>query len=196
MFSNAQCLSFSRSTGPFDWTYEQWVPFVQPSIQRGPLCIAKYKPPPPLVTDMQTKTILTIIGAIQIFMGTFLWIQAVIVRDAGIMSAAFDLKAPGQTITPEVYLVVASTVDTVGAFNIGIGAMLLSLRNLEVEPAKMVLRGAMILGLIALTISAAFNEIFMEGGPPLPVWILLTIFVSLSAYGYMKGTGNPTNESS
>ena len=146
--------------------------------------------------DMQTKTILTIIGAIQIFMGTFLWIQAVIVRDAGIMSAAFDLKAPGQTITPEVYLVVASTVDTVGAFNIGIGVMLLSLRNLEVEPAKMVLRGAMILGLIALTISAAFNEIFMEGGPPLPVWILLTIFVSLSAYGYMKGTGNPTNESS
>jgi len=145
---------------------------------------------------MQTKTVLTIIGAIQIFMGTFLWIQAVIVRDAGIMSAAFDLKAPGQTITPEVYLVVASTVDTVGAFNIGIGAMLLSLRNLEVEPAKMVLRGAMILGLIVLTISAAFNEIFMEGGPPLPVWILLTIFVSLSAYGYMKGTGNPTNESS
>tara|TARA_B100000900_G_scaffold140847_1_gene119322 strand:+ start:118 stop:555 length:438 start_codon:yes stop_codon:yes gene_type:complete len=145
---------------------------------------------------MQTKTILTIIGAIQIFMGTFLWIQAVIVRDAGIMSAAFDLKAPGQTITPEVYLVVASTVDTVGAFSIGIGAMLLSLRNLEVEPAKMVLRGAMILGLIALTISAAFNEIFMEGGPPLPVWILMTIFASLSAYGYMKGTGNPTNESS
>ena len=161
-----------------------------------PLHRKLYLPPPCMTFDMQTKTILTIIGAIQIFMGTFLWIQAVIVRDAGIMSAAFDLKAPGQTITPEVYLVVASTVDTVGAFNIGIGVMLLSLRNLEVEPAKMVLRGAMILGLIALTISAAFNEIFMEGGPPLPVWILLTIFVSLSAYGYMKGTGNPTNESS
>ncbi len=66
-------------------------------------------------------------------MGTFWWIQAVIVRDPGIMSAAFELKAPGQTITPEVYLVVASTVDTVDAFNIGIGTMLLSLRNLELH---------------------------------------------------------------
>ncbi len=98
-------------------------------------------------------------------------------------------KAPGQELTDGIYLVLASTVDTVGAFNIGIGLMLVSIRNLvDLESARKVLRGHTFLCACGLLFSALFNTIFLEGGPPLPVFILLIIAVNLAAYGSRKGT--------
>ena len=50
--------------------------------------------------------------------------------EGGDSSRATWKKAPGQELTDGIYLVLASTVDTVGAFNIGVGLMLVSIRNL------------------------------------------------------------------
>ena len=86
-------------------------------------------------------------------------------------------------------MVLASTVDTVGAFNIGIGLMLVSIRNLvDLESARKVLRGHTLLCACGLLLSALFNTVFLEGGPPLPIFILLILAVNLAAYGSKKGT--------
>jgi hypothetical protein len=104
---------------------------------------------------MKTKLIFTINGCIHLLIGTFLWVQAVIV----------------------------------GAFNIGIRLMLVSIRNLvDLESARKVLRGHTLLCACGLLLSALFNTIFLEGGPPLPVFILLILAVNLAAYGSKKGT--------
>ena len=105
----------------------------------------------------------------------FLWVQAVIIEKAGILADQLGKKAPGQELTDGINLVLASTVDTVGAFNIGIGLMPVSIRNLvDLESARKVLRGHTFLCACALLLSALFNTIFLEGGPPLPVFILLS----------------------
>ena len=86
-------------------------------------------------------------------------------------------------------MVLASTVDTVGAFNIGIGLMLLSVRNIvDLNSVRKVFRGQTLLVLSALVLSALYNQFFLGGGPPLPVFILLIISISLAAYGSRKGT--------
>lgn len=98
-------------------------------------------------------------------------------------------KAPGQELTDGIYLVLASTVDTVGAFNIGIGLMLVSISNLvDLESVRKVLRGHTFLCACGLLLSALFNTFFLKGGPPLPVFILLIIAVNLAAYGSRKRT--------
>ena len=118
-----------------------------------------------------------------------MWVQAVIVGKTGILAEQLAKKAPGQELTDGIYLVLASTVDTVGAFNIGIGLMLVSLRNLvDLQSARKVLRGHTLLCACGLLLSALFNTIFLEGGPPIPVFILLILAVNLAAYGSKKGT--------
>ena len=63
-------------------------------------------------------------------------------------------------------MVLTSTVDTVGAFNIGIGLMLLSVRNIvDLNAARKVLRGQTLLVLSALVLSALYNQLFLGGGP-------------------------------
>ena len=138
---------------------------------------------------MKTKLIFTINGCIHLLIGTFLWVQAVIVGKAGIIAEQLEKKAPGQELTNGIYLVLASTVDTVGAFNIGIGLMLVSISNLvDLESVRKVLRGHTFLCACGLLLSALFNTIYLEGGPPLLVFILLIIAVNLAAYGFRKGT--------
>ena len=86
-------------------------------------------------------------------------------------------------------MVLASTVVTVGAFNIGIELMLVYIRNLiDLESARKVLRGHSFLCAFGLLLSALFNTIFLEGSPPIPVFILLIIAVNLAACGSRKGT--------
>tara|TARA_B110000046_G_scaffold166728_1_gene183888 strand:+ start:185 stop:604 length:420 start_codon:yes stop_codon:yes gene_type:complete len=138
---------------------------------------------------MKTKLIFTINGFIHLFIGGFLWVQAVIVGKAGILANQLEKKAPGQELTDGIYLVLASTVDTVGAFNIGIGLMLLSVRNIiDLNSVRKVLRGQMLLVSSALILSALYNQLFLGGGPPIPVFVLLIISVNLAAYGSRKGT--------
>ncbi|MBN32252.1 MAG: hypothetical protein CL845_09755 [Crocinitomicaceae bacterium] len=138
---------------------------------------------------MKTKLIFTINGCIHLLMGTFLWVQAVIVGKTGILAEQFAKKAPGVELTDGIYSVLASTVDTVGAFNIGIGLMLLSLRNLvDLQSARKVLRGHTLLCSCGLLLSALFNTIFFGGGIPIPVLVLLIVAVNLAAYGSKKGT--------
>ncbi len=86
-------------------------------------------------------------------------------------------------------MVLTSTVDTVGSFKIGIGLMLVSISNLiDLESVRKVLRGHTFLCACGLLLSALFNMIFLGGGTPLPVFILLIIAVNLAAYGSRKGT--------
>ena len=119
----------------------------------------------------------------------FLWVQAVIIGKAGILADQLGKKAPGQELTDGINLVLASTVDTVGAFNIGIGLMLVSIGNLvDLESVGKVLRGHTLLCGRGLLISALFCRIFLEGGPPLPVFIFLIIAVNLAAYDSRKAT--------
>ena len=79
---------------------------------------------------MKTKLIFTINGIIHIIMGSFLWIGANIIGKP-FTNNSFQLKAPGENLTDGIHMVIASTVDTVGAFNIGIGLMLLIIRNIN-----------------------------------------------------------------
>ena len=90
---------------------------------------------------MKTKLIFTINGIIHIIMGSFLWIGANIIGKP-FTNNSFQLKAPGENLTDGIHMVIASTVDTVGAFNIGIGLMLLIIRNInDLESAKKLLMG-------------------------------------------------------
>jgi hypothetical protein len=138
---------------------------------------------------MKTKVILTINGIIHMFIGVFLWVQAVVIGKAGILAEQLEKKAPGQELTDGIYLVVASTVDTVAAFNIGIGAMLLVVRSItDLDSARRVLAGQCVLVSCALIFAAFYNQIFMEGGPPIPVFVLLITSFLLALYGSRKGT--------
>ena len=86
-------------------------------------------------------------------------------------------------------MVIASTVDTVGAFNIGIGLMLLIIRNInDLESAKKLLMGHFSLIISVLILSQSYNHFFLGGGAPLPVLILLIISLNLSLYGLKRGT--------
>ncbi len=114
---------------------------------------------------MKTKLIFKINGCIHLLIGNFLWVQALIVGKAGILAEQLE-KSPGQELTDGIYLVLASTVDAVGAFNIGIGLMLVSIRNLvDLESVRKVLRGHTFLCACGLLLSALFNTIFLKGGP-------------------------------
>ena len=98
-------------------------------------------------------------------------------------------KALGEELTDGIYLVLASKVDTVGAFNIGIGIMLLIIRNIsDLESAKRVLMAHSALVLCALILSALYNQLFLGGGPPIPVLVLLISSLTLALYGLKKGT--------
>jgi len=66
----------------------------------------------------ENKISFTIYGCIYLLIGAFLWVQAVIAGKTGILAEQLAKKAPGQELTDGIYLVLASTVDTVGAFNI------------------------------------------------------------------------------
>jgi len=48
---------------------------------------------------MKTKLIFTINGCIHLLIGTFLWVQALIVGKAGILAEQLEKKAPGQELT-------------------------------------------------------------------------------------------------
>ena len=137
---------------------------------------------------MKTKVILTINGIIHMFIGGFLWVAAIVIGKPFI-DPIFQSKAPGEVLTDGIYLVIASTVDTVAAFNIGIGAMLLVVRSIaDLDSARRVLAGQCVLVGCALLFSAFYNQIFMQGGPPIPVFVLLIISFSLALYGSRKGT--------
>ena len=137
---------------------------------------------------MKTKLIFTINGIIHIVMGSFLWIGANIIGKP-FTNNSFQLKAPGENLTDGIHMVIASTVDTVGAFNIGIGLMLLIIRNINnLESAKKLLMGHFSLIISVLILSQSYNHFFLGVGAPLPVLILLIISLNLSLYGLKRGT--------
>ena len=80
------------------------------------------------------------------------------------------------------------TADVVGSFNIGIGAMLLIIRIInDLESAKRVLLGQSVLVGFGLLI-ALYNHLYMGGGPPIPILVLLFISAILALYSSRKGT--------
>ena len=82
----------------------------------------------------------------------------------------------------------AGTADVVGSFNIGIGAMHLIIRIIsDLESAKRVLLGQCVLTGFGLLI-ALYNHLYMGGGPPIPILVLLFISAILALYGSRKGT--------
>ena len=131
---------------------------------------------------MKTKLIFTINGIIHIFIGGSL-VAGVLSDPRGMLEPYFKGELNDQTIQ-----LFAGTADVVGSFNIGIGAMLLVIRIIsDLESARRVLMGHSVLVGFGLVI-ALYNHLYMGGGPPIPILVLLFISAILALYGSRKGT--------
>ena len=131
---------------------------------------------------MKTKLIFTIIGIIHVFIGGSL-LAGVLFDPRGMLEPYFTGELTDETIQ-----LFAGTADVVGSFNIGIGAMLLIIRIIsDLESAKRVLLGQSVLVGFGLLI-ALYNHLYMGGGPPIPILVLLFISAFFALYGSRAGT--------
>ena len=128
---------------------------------------------------MKIKTILKIVGSLQILLGVIL-----------IPMLIFSVDTIAPFVSAETKLFVRGFADVAAASNIGIGFLLIvasSIRNHE--SARKILLGE--LGLMScLLIGAVFNTlnvgIIVDSGQPSPFWALLIVNPILCIYGLLK----------
>ena len=128
---------------------------------------------------MKIKTILKIVGSLQIVLGLIL-----------IPLLIFSVDTIAQSVSSETILFLRGFADVVAASNIGIGFLLIVASFIrEHESARKVLLGE--LGLMScLLIVAVFNTLnsgfIVDAGQPSPFWILLIANPVLCTYGLLK----------
>ena len=132
---------------------------------------------------MKSKYIYPIISSINILCGTGLLI--------GVFTSPKELLSPyfkGE-ITEELVFFAQGIVDVTAIHQIGVGIFIFILWKLKLgnDSNKKVFLAYSVFGGTILLV-ALFNHLFMGGGPPIPILILIISATLLSLYGSEKAT--------
>ena len=128
---------------------------------------------------MKLKNILKTTGTLHILLG--LLIIALLI---------FSIETIAGNASSETLLIVRGTADVVAASNLGIGFLLIICSAIKDKASlRKVLTGELAL-MASLLFVAVFNTFnagtIVDGGPPPPFWIVLTINPLLCIYGLIK----------
>lgn len=132
---------------------------------------------------MKTKLTLTIIGGLLVLQGILFFAGA-----EQITTQAFaenELSADALAVGSALHRALASVA-------LGVGLMILLLRNIEGVSAVNLCKG--IIAMSALVLSAAFYEMSISNAkPPIPALVLFGLFIALSALSINKQNAHSTN---
>lgn len=132
---------------------------------------------------MKTKLTLTIIGGLLVLQGILFFAGA-----EQITTQAFaenELSADALAVGSALHRALASVA-------LGVGLMILLLRNIEGVSAINLCKG--IIAMSALVLSAAFYEMSISNAkPPIPALVLFGLFIALSALSINKQNAHSTN---
>ena len=128
---------------------------------------------------MKLKNILKTTGALHILLGLLI-----------ISLLIFSIKTITGKVSSETLLLVRGTADVVAASNFGIGFLLLICSSIKDKISlKKVLLGelALMACFLAVALFNTFNAgTIVDGGPPLPFWVVLIVNPLLCIYGLVK----------
>tara|TARA_B100000242_G_scaffold277139_1_gene233557 strand:- start:225 stop:620 length:396 start_codon:yes stop_codon:yes gene_type:complete len=128
---------------------------------------------------MKLKNILKTTGSLHIILGLLI-----------IFMLIFSVETIAGDVSNETLLLVRGTADVVAACNLGIGFLLIVCSSIKDKfSLRKVLSGELIL-MFCLLIVALFNTFhagtIVDGGPPLPFWIVLIVNPLLCTYGLIN----------
>ncbi len=128
---------------------------------------------------MKLKNILKTTGALHILLGLLI-----------ISLLIFSIETITGKVSSETLLLVRGTADVVAASNFGIGFLLLICSSIKDKISlKKVLLGelALMACFLAVALFNTFNAgTIVDGGPPLPFWVVLIVNPLLCIYGLVR----------
>lgn len=132
---------------------------------------------------MKTKLTLTIIGGLLVLQGILFF--------AGAEQITTQAFAENE-LSADALAVGSALHRALGSVALGVGLIILLLRNIEGVSAVNLCKG--IIAMSALVLSAAFYEMSISNAkPPIPALVLFGLFIALSALSINKQNAQSTN---
>jgi len=132
---------------------------------------------------MKTKLTLTIIGGLLVLQGILFF--------AGAEQITTQAFAENE-LSADALAVGSALHRALGSVALGVGLMILLLRNIEGVSAINLCKG--IIAMSALVLSASFYEMSNSNAkPPIPALVLFGLFIALSALSINKQNAHSTN---
>jgi len=132
---------------------------------------------------MKTKLTLTIIGGLLVLQGILFF--------AGAEQITTQAFAENE-LSADALAVGSALHRALGSVALGVGLIILLLRNIEGVSAVNLCKG--IIAMSALILSAAFYEMSISNAkPPIPALVLCGLFIALSALSTNKQNAHSTN---
>ena len=132
---------------------------------------------------MKTKLTLTIIGGLLVLQGILFF--------AGAEQITTQAFAENE-LSADALAVGSALHRALGSVALGVGLMILLLRNIEGVSAVNLCKGIIAMSVIVL--SAAFYEMSISNAkPPIPALVLFGLFIALSALSINKQNAHSTN---